>query len=44
LINEDKTILSSEEPAGMSVKDHDSEKDGIPARLLAAKALAAGAG
>jgi hypothetical protein len=44
LVNEDKTILSSEEFAGMSVKGQGSEEDGIPACLLAAKAMATGAG
>ena len=41
LINEDKIILGGEESAGLSVKDHYPEKDGILACLLAAEAVAA---
>ena len=41
LINEDKIILGGEESAGMSVKGHYPEKDGILACLLAAEAVAA---
>jgi phosphoglucomutase len=43
-INEDK-IIRVEESAGMSFKGHYPQKDGIPACLLAAEAVAArGAG
>ncbi len=41
LINEDKIILGGEESAGLSIKGHDPEKDGILACLLAAEAVAA---
>lgn len=41
LINEDKIILGGEESAGMSIKGHYPEKDGIIACLLAAEAVAA---
>ena len=41
-INEDKIVISGEEPAGLSIKGHYSEKDGILACLLAAKAVASG--
>jgi phosphoglucomutase len=40
-INEDKIILGGEESAGMSIKGHYPEKDGILACLLAAEAVAA---
>ena len=39
-INEDKIILGVEESAGMSVKSHYAEKDGILACLLATEAVA----
>jgi phosphoglucomutase len=41
LINEDKIILGGEESAGMSIKGHYPEKDGILACLLATEAVAA---
>lgn len=41
LINEDKIILGGEESAGLSIKNHYPEKDGILACLLAAEAVAA---
>lgn len=41
LINEDKIILGGEESAGLSIKGHYPEKDGILAGLLAAEAVAA---
>ncbi len=41
LINEDKIILGGEESAGLSIKGHYPEKDGIVACLLAAEAVAA---
>ena len=41
LINEDKIILGGEESAGLSIKGHFPEKDGILACLLAAEAVAA---
>jgi phosphoglucomutase len=41
LINEDKIILGGEESAGISIKGHYPEKDGILACLLAAEAVAA---
>ncbi len=41
LINEDKIILGDEESAGLSIKGHYPEKDGILACLLAAEAVAA---
>ena len=41
LINEDKIILGGEESAGVSIKGHLPEKDGILACLLAAEAVAA---
>jgi phosphoglucomutase len=40
LINEDKIILGGEESAGLSIKGHFPEKDGILACLLAAEAVA----
>jgi phosphoglucomutase len=45
LINEDKIVIGGEESAGLSIKGHYPEKDGILACLLAAEAVAArGAG
>ncbi|HKZ02593.1 MAG TPA: hypothetical protein VJ180_10155, partial [Pyrinomonadaceae bacterium] len=41
LINEDQIILGGEESAGLSIKGHYPEKDGILACLLAAEAVAA---
>jgi phosphoglucomutase len=41
LINEDKVILGGEESAGLSIKGHYPEKDGLLACLLAAEAVAA---
>ena len=41
LINEDKVILGNEVLAWLSIKGHYPEKDGIPACLLAAEAVAA---
>jgi len=41
LINENKIILGGEESAGLSIKGHLPEKDGILACLLAAEAVAA---
>ena len=41
LINEEKIILGGEESAGLSIKGHYPEKDGILAGLLAAEAVAA---
>jgi phosphoglucomutase len=41
LINEEKIIPGGEESAGLSIKGHFPEKDGIPACLLAAEAVAA---
>ncbi len=41
LINEDKIILGGEESAGLSMRGHYPEKDGILACLLAAEAVAA---
>jgi len=40
LINEDKIVLGGEESAGLSIKGHYPEKDGILACLLAAEAVA----
>ncbi|MEZ5307724.1 MAG: phosphoglucomutase/phosphomannomutase family protein [Pyrinomonadaceae bacterium] len=40
LINEDRIILGGEESAGLSIKGHYPEKDGILACLLAAEAVA----
>lgn len=40
LINDDKIILGGEESAGLSIKGHYPEKDGILACLLAAEAVA----
>ncbi len=40
LINEDEIILGGEESAGLSIKGHYPEKDGILACLLAAEAVA----
>jgi phosphomannomutase len=39
LINQDKIILGGEESAGLSIKGHYPEKDGILACLLAAEAV-----
>ena len=41
LINEDKIVLGGEESAGLSIKGHYPEKDGILACLLAAETVAA---
>ena len=41
LINDDKITLGGEESAGLSIKGHYPEKDGILACLLAAEAVAA---
>ncbi len=41
LINQDKIVLGGEESAGLSIKGHYPEKDGILACLLAAEAVAA---
>jgi len=41
LINKDAIILGGEESAGLSIKNHYPEKDGILACLLAAEAVAA---
>jgi phosphoglucomutase len=41
LINEDKITLGGEESAGLSIRGHYPEKDGILACLLAAEAVAA---
>ena len=41
LINEDKIVLGGEKSAGLSIKGHYPEKDGILACLLAAETLAA---
>jgi phosphoglucomutase len=41
LINDDKIILGGEESAGLSIRGHYPEKDGILACLLAAEAVAA---
>jgi phosphomannomutase len=41
LINRDEIILGGEESAGLSIKGHYPEKDGIIACLLAAEAVAA---
>ena len=41
LINQDKIILGGEESAGLSIRGHYPEKDGILACLLAAEAVAA---
>ena len=41
LINEDRIALGGEESAGLSIKGHYPEKDGIMACLLAAEAVAA---
>lgn len=41
LINEDKIIIGGEESAGLSIRGHYPEKDGIIACLLAAEAVAA---
>lgn len=41
LINEDKIVLGGEESAGLSIRGHYPEKDGIIACLLAAEAVAA---
>lgn len=40
LINEDKIILGGEESAGLSIRGHYPEKDGLIACLLAAEAVA----
>ena len=44
LINKDEIILGGEESAGLSIKGHYPEKDGILACLLAAEAVAARGG
>ncbi len=41
LINKDKIVLGGEESAGLSIRGHYPEKDGILACLLAAEAVAA---
>lgn len=41
LINQDKIVLGGEESAGLSIRGHYPEKDGILACLLAAEAVAA---
>jgi len=41
LINENKIVMGGEESAGLSIKGHYPEKDGILACLLAAEAVAA---
>ncbi|HEX8162817.1 MAG TPA: phosphoglucomutase/phosphomannomutase family protein [Pyrinomonadaceae bacterium] len=41
MINEDKLVLGGEESAGLSIRGHYPEKDGILACLLAAEAVAA---
>lgn len=41
LINQDRIILGGEESAGLSIRQHYPEKDGIIACLLAAEAVAA---
>lgn len=41
LINENKIVIGGEESAGLSIKGHYPEKDGILACLLAAEAVAA---
>ena len=41
LINEEKIVIGGEESAGLSIKGHYPEKDGILACLLAAEAVAA---
>jgi phosphomannomutase len=41
LINEDKIIIGGEESAGLSIRGHYPEKDGIIACLLSAEAVAA---
>ena len=41
LINENETVIGGEESAGLSIKGHYPEKDGILACLLAAEAVAA---
>ncbi len=41
LINKDRIVLGGEESAGLSIKGHYPEKDGILACLLAAEAVAA---
>ena len=41
LINENKIVIGGEESAGLSIKGHCPEKDGILACLLAAEAAAA---
>ena len=40
LFNENKIVVGGEESAGLSIKGHYPEKDGIPACLLAAEAVA----
>ncbi len=44
LITQDKVVLGGEESAGLSVKDHVPEKDGILACLLAAELVASRGG
>jgi len=41
LINENEIVIGGEESAGLSIKGHNPEKDGILTCLLAAKAVAA---
>ena len=41
LINENETVIGGEGSAGLSIKGHYPEKDGILACLLAAEAVAA---
>ena len=41
LVNEDEAVLGGQELAGVSIKGHYPEKDGIIACLLATEALAA---
>ena len=41
LINENEIVIGGEESAGLSIKGHYPEKDGILACLLAAEAVAA---
>lgn len=40
LINEDKIVIGVEESAGLSIKGHSTQKDGILACVLAAEAVA----
>jgi hypothetical protein len=41
LINESEIVINSKGSAGLSIKSHHPEKDGIPACLLAAEAIKA---